>query len=284
MLRYRILSVLVIVSLSLPLSPNCRASSAGVSIFELPVNARNLGMGKVYAGLNHENFGLLDGPALTSLYSNPFGELTYATAEFRGAHFGISYRELRYGELTERDFRGNPTGDTFRYRCRGITGLLNGSINNVRFGVKGRVLQKRTGVNYIGGSLSSSLTWEISPFILGAGFSNLITSEILEPGEGSGPWKRELTIGLGFNGDRFNLGMDLEAELHERGVEPNGIRLGAEWWLTNFAALRTGIVDQQRHTIGWGIRGKNVRINYALFHHSELPESHFVSFSWVFGD
>jgi len=284
MLRYRKLSALVIVSLLLSLSLNCQAGSTGSSIFGLPVTARSLVMGNVYADFRRENSGLLDGPTLTSLYSNQFGELSYATAELRSNNWAISYRELRSGELTERGFRGKPTGNTFRYRRRGLTGQFSKLINDVRLKLKGRVLQKRTGVNYLGGSLSPSVSCEINPFVFGAEFHNLITSRIFESDEGSSPWNKELTFGFGFDGGRFNFGMDIEAELHERGVEPGGIRLGSELWITDFVAVRIGVLDQLRHTIGWEIRGGNIHVNYAFLRHSELPDSHFVSFSWVFED
>jgi len=221
---------------------------------------------------------------ISSLYSNQFGELTYATVVFKCNNFGISYRELQSGELKERDFRGKPTGNTFRYRRRGLSGQFSKLINNVRLKLKGRVLQKRTGVNYLGGSLSPSFTYEINPFAFDAEFSNLITSELFGPDEDSSLWNKELTFGLGFNGNRFNFGIDIEAELHERGVAPNGIRLGSEWWITNFAAVRIGVLDQMRHTIGCGIRSSNIRIDYAFLRHSELPNNHFISFGWVFGD
>ena len=250
-------------------------------------------MGKISTGFGVDPISPKDSKAgtrvsketeISSLYSNQFGELTYATVALQSNNFGISYRELRSGELNERNFRGEPTGNTFRYRRRGLAGQFTKSINSVELELKGRLLQKRASANYLSGSLSPSFTCEIRPFVFVAGFSNLITSELFAQDEGSSPWTRELTFGLGFNGKRFNLGLDLEAEFHERGVEPNGIRLGSEWWITNFAAVRIGILDQLRYTIGWGIRGSNIRVDYAFLRHAELPNSHFISFGWIFGD
>ncbi|MFW6006198.1 MAG: hypothetical protein ACOC9A_02010 [Candidatus Bipolaricaulota bacterium] len=281
----------IIALVFLLLSLNYQAESAGIeSLFELPPDARSLGTGEVSPGILDGSTGPFYNPdeeknpgnwELSSLYANQFEEFHYATVSLRSKNIGVSYRRLSFGKLSERDLWGNPTGSSFRYCSQGLTGRVGKSFGRVGLSVKGRIIQKGTGDRVLSGSLSPGLSYELSPVRVGLTFSNLIGGEISSSGSGSSPWNKELTFGLGFETGNFRTGVDVEAEFHERGVEPNGLRAGLEWWIRNFLALRLGIMDDLRQAIGWGIRGKNIQLDYAYLRHDELSNSHFVSLSWI---
>ncbi|MCF7890549.1 hypothetical protein K9M78_04950 [Candidatus Bipolaricaulota bacterium] len=289
--RSRKLYISIIVPIFLFFSINFQAGGAGTnSLFELPLDARSLAMGKVSVSLGDRITDTFYSPAgsnepgksaVSSLYANHFGELHYATLSLRSGGFGVSYRRLGSGKLTERDLWGNPTGNSFRYYSQGLVGRIGRSFGRTVLGIKGRILQKQIGDGFLGGSLSPEVIYELSPIRFGAVISNLVARDISGSEGNSNAWNRELILGLGFERDNFRAGFDVEAEFHDRGVEPNGFRAGVEWWITRFAALRLGIMDQLRHTIGWGIRRKNIQIDYAYLRHGDLPNSHFVSFSWI---
>lgn len=285
------LYISIIALLFLFLSLDCHAASTGIdSLFELPLDARSMGIGKVSLGILADSAGafdnLLEGKKpgkweLSSLYANQLGELHYATLNLRIKNIGVSYRRLSSGELTERDLRGNETGRSFRYRNQGLVGRIGRSFGRIGLLLKGRIIQKGIEDGVLSGSLTPGLSYEISPVRVGLTFSNLIGGEISSSGGGSRTWNKELTFGLGFETGNFIAGIDLEAEFHDRGVEPNGLSAGIEWWIRNFVALRLGIMDDLRQAIGWGIRGENIQLDYAYLRHGELSNSHFVSFSWI---
>lgn len=280
----------IIVLLFLSISINCQAVATGTdSLFELPQDARSLGMGKVSVGLSSELTGPFYDPAeakesrrteVSSLYANQLGELGYTVFTLHSGKAGLSYRRLCSGELTQRDLQGNPTGESFRYYSQGLTGRIGRSFGPTELCIKGNILQKEIGEGFLGGSFSPGFIYEISPIRFGAVMSNLVAGEISSSEDAPRPWREELTFGLGFERGNFKAGFDVEAEFHDRGVEPNGFRAGAEWWITRFAAIRLGVMDELRSTIGWGIRGENIQIDYAYLQHGGLPSSHFISFSW----
>lgn len=281
---------IAIIALFLFFLLNCQAGfTATDSLFELPLNARNLGTGKASVCLSNGRTGFFfnhpkgkepSEAAISSLYANQFGELHYAAFDIRSRNVGLSYRRLGTGGLIERDLRGNSNGKSFQYYSQGLVGRIGGSFGPTFLSINSQLLQKGTGDGFLGWSLSPEFIYKISPFSFSAVMSNLVTGEMTPSEDDPSPWSEELTFGFGFDQGNFEAGFDVEAEFHDRGVEPNGFRAGMEWWIKSFAAIRLGVMDKLRHTVGWGIRGENIQIDYAYLRHDELPNSHFVSFSW----
>lgn len=292
MSRSRKLYTSIIALLFLFFSLNYQAVSTGTnSLFELPLDARRLGIGQVSIVFENKSTSYFDDPpreqesgksAITSLYVNQFGELNYASLSLKKRDMGFSYRRLSSGKLRKRDLRGNPTGNSFRYFSQGLGGRIDRKFGLARLGIKGQILHKQIERSFLGGSLSPEFTYEIEPFRFGAKFSNLISNQFYPSEYDSNPWAKEVTFGLGIELNNFRAGLEVESEFHDRGVEPNSFRVGGEWWIARFAALRLGIMDDLRHTMGWGIRGDNIQVDYAYLWHAELPNSNFVSVSWLF--
>ncbi len=284
------ISIIALIFLFFPF--NYQAVSTGTnSLFELPLDASSLGMGQVSIGLGNRSTGPsvvptrrreTDKSAITSLYANQFGELHYACLSLKKRHVGLSYRRLSSDKLSKRDLQGNPTGKNFRYFSQSLTGRIAGRVGRAKLGIKGQFLHKQIERSLLGGSLSPELSYEIKPFRFEAEFSNIISYQFSPSEYDTSPWGKEVTFGVGFESNNFRAGLEVEAELHDRGVEPNNFRVGAEWWLARFAALRLGIMDDLRHTIGWGLRGDDIQFDYAYLRHADLPNSHFFSVSWLF--
>ena len=266
-------------------------SALSRSLFALPADARSLAIGKVSINSFYGNkapfshfsvLGRTEEPSITTLYSNQFGELNYGALTFRTGNSKLSYLRLGAGELTARDLLGNPTGENFSYYSQGLSGSTGKSYDRFGLELEGKVLHRSTGNDYIGVAVSPELSYEASPFRIGVSFSNLLSAQIHGDDETDNQWRRELLFEFVIEKGSFGMGLELEGEFHERGVEPNGYRAGAEWWINRFLALRLGLLGNLRHTIGFGARIENIQIDYAYLRHAELPNNHYVSLSWFF--
>ncbi|MGQ9630839.1 MAG: hypothetical protein ACUVXI_11095 [bacterium] len=63
----------------------------------------------------------------------------------------------------------------------------------------------------------------------------------------------------------------------------NAFNLGSELWIVEWLALRLGWQSNPiRYTAGAGVKCGDISLDYALLSHSQLPATHFASFTYTF--
>lgn len=284
------IAVLIIMVIGFSVGFISVGSSGPEVLFDLSQGARSRGMGKVGVGLSGGGNLLSRNPALitdnskprlSSLYSRPFDEYSHYNLRFGFGYFRASYTELRAGNIVERDLYGDPTGSSFSYGSHGVVAGAGGKIEDIGLGLKGKGFYSSVREGQFLYSLTPGLVYSWKPFRIGAVFSNLLsTPKTLD--QDTDYWGKQLAFGLGFVTDDLRIGVDLETEIGEGRMKVGLYRAGIEWWMKDYLALRGGFNGNREKSLGFGIRGGSIRLDYAYTFHEELPDSYALSLGWVF--
>ena len=290
--RNRIAAVaLLFVVASLSVNFISLGNSGPEVLFDLSQGARKRAMGKVGVGLAGGGMKFSRNPALirdkvkprlSSLYSRPFEEYSHYNLSFGFQHFRGSYTGLRAGNIVERDLYGEPTGTSFSFSSHGMVAGAGGKIGNVGLGLQGKGFYGSAGERQFLYSLTPGLSFSWKPFRVGAVLTNLLSSPKTLDQE-SGYWDRRMAFGFGFVTDDLRIGVDMETEIGDGKFGVGLYRAGIEWWARDYLALRGGFNGNREQSFGFGLRGGNIRIDYAYTFHDQLPDSYAVSLGWVFG-
>lgn len=274
------------------------AKSAGVSSAEflkIAVGARPVGMGEAYAAMARGAEAAYWNPAgladqkmveVLSMYSDWFADTSfqYAGVVVPSKQFGpvgISYSLFNYGNIPGYDSSGARTADVLA----GDSAITLSIARNIR-----KNLNAGINVKYINESLDSinATTFAFDAGVLLAlrpdvhlamvaknqlGSLKFISSEAYTPGE--------ITIGVAASGFRVD-GLNLAADYTFTSSEDNYLNLGAEYYFTDFFALRLGS-SKNRLQGGLGFWAPAFRLDYAYVPYENLGPTHRVSFTLRFG-
>jgi len=286
-----------------------------VGLFQLEKGARPLAMGGAFVAMADDENALFYNPAgLSTLrelfvhgrFESRFAKVSSGTASFVLPNVGGQLAFMSVGGATRRDASGQGQG-SLDYGQIGIT-LGGGASLDRTLGIGlplSMGLQLRT---YSVGTLpgGSGTAFSLSPSFLfreirleplGIPMEKLrvgmMATDLLSPGitygsghaEGWGPGLRLGVAGTLTGG--FTVAMDVEAD--------GTFHLGSEWTRPHldFGGLglgelyvRGGIRNEGvmwKPSLGFGVRAGDLKLDYALVAHTDLPWVHRVSISYVFG-
>ena len=283
-----VLTSICIFALSVSTVADVDEYSSTASLFKIGTGARPLGMGNAFVGLADGSGSLFYNPAglafrkkasLTSFYTEQYGSLSYGSVQFSRQNMGLSYLQLSSGTLEERDLYGNTTGE-FGFTSRGVIGAYARKFHSAGLALQGKVYNTANRDSAIGYSLSPSVLYRVEPFQIGAIFKNLVSTDIFYDKDYTEPWQKELTIGIAYLKDNLKVGLDFDALLDKRGIEPGVVRLGAEGVVFSHVSLRAGVTSKLQNSIGLSVNLKDWRFDYSFRFHRELNNIHRLSFTF----
>jgi len=293
------LSVLLLLFLIGRPSPSLAATS-GLDFLKMGVGARPLALGEAYVALADDINAIYWNPAGLVQLGRPEVGFTYNKwFEDIGYHFlGYSYPlnnsilalsvyYLGGGDIEGSDRGGNPTGDfsvydlafAFSYSRKLIDGLSAGlNFKFIREKLEDEV------ANAFAFDLGALYKTEIHNLDLGVNIQNIGTEVKFVKESASLPlnYKFGLAYKL-FPANPLTLTLDVN-KLKNKSIY---FCLGAECWITDYLALRIGskfdpdIRDRIR--FGLGLKGGNLRLDYAYTPHKILGDTHQFSVGFYFG-
>jgi len=294
-----ILSLILILAL-IPRPCLSVASSTGLDFLKIGVGARALALGEAYVAVADD---------ITAIYWNPAGlvQLTQPEAGFTynewfediGYHFfgyshplnssnlAFSVYYLGGGDVQSMDAVGNPTGEfsvydlalAFSYSRKLVKGLSAGL--NFKF-IKEK-LDDRVG-NAFAFDLAALYKTGIDNLDLGLNIQNIGTR--IEFIRESASLPLNFRFGMAYKLFPHNP-LTLALDFNKLKNEGAYFGIGAECWITDYAALRIGskfdpdIKDRIR--FGLGFKVKNLRLDYAYTPHKILGDTHQFSAGLYFG-
>lgn len=277
-----------------------------VSIYDLGMGARPLGMGGAFAALADDENALLYNPAglatldqlhFGSLFESRFGRVNDGSVALVAPHFGGSLFFLNIGNISQTDATGQPQG-TFNYGNFGLVAGAGYRLSDLfaselplALGAQLKFLSVSTlpAGSGIGFALTPALLMDLSQFQMGflglhdlrAGLmlQNLIGLSLCYGSGHCEPWALGARLGLaaGFSTD-LTLALDLETS--------GKIHLGGEWHMQRADLLRQGLEELALRagvmttgnifsfTAGFGVAYQNFSLDYAFISHPELAGSH----------
>jgi len=283
-----------------------------VSLLDIGMGARTLGMGGAFTGLADDEQALFYNPAglatlarlrLNSLYESRFGLASYGSVSLALRNFGLGIFFLNLGNIPKRDEQGRQV-ETFAYSQIALIGsfglplrqFLTAAPENLALGLRAKFYRVSTLQEGSGSSLAldPALMLDLGEVQLGIKVSKLRVGLIIENllgldlRYGSGHvehWRLGLRLGASTTlFERLTAALDLETSgtLH-LGFEYRlrELKLDAE---TAELALRLGAFmgDQSSLTFGLGLMLRNFQVDYAFIAHPQLPGSHRLSLALAF--
>jgi len=247
---------------------------------EVDLSARAVGMGGAYTGLSDEGTGLFYNPSgLTQLRS---GEITFFTSQLFGLK-EFTYLVFAYGQPTpygsaglgfsqfgEKSYREQVLVLSYSNQWKNL--LIGGSLKGMNLSIE------EFGSDHALG-MDMGLLWRLKEDLnLGAVGKN-INGPALGNGEGL---PQSIQFGLSFHPEReILLNLDLNQEMIQGSRLPIQFRLGQEYLVSDFFALRAGwVTSPQTLTggVGFGLHG--IHLDYGVRSHPELGLTHSLALSY----
>lgn len=264
------------------------------SLFEIGVGARAMGMGNAFIGLaddeaaafyNPAGLAFFRGVGANSFFSSQFGSFSYLSFCIAFRNYGFSFLQLDSGMLEALDEDGHPIGN-FHYASRAGVLSLGFSplgIGMVGIGSKVKIYQASSySTDGFGWSLSPAWLFTVGNFRLGFSLENLLAADVRFSNGHIEPWNRDLRLGGSFSWRNVRAAFGVENILARRGY--NGAiqaQLGVEAWF-DFLGIRFGIAHNQL-TLGTSVAWNQVRFDYAMALHPQLPLTHRLALDVRFG-
>ena len=307
-------ATIVLISVLIWIGPPAQGQQL-VGLFQLEEGTRPIAMGGAFVAVADDENALFYNPAgLTSLrelfvhgrFESRFAKVTAGTASFVLPNVGAQLAFLTVGDATRRNDRGQDQG-ALDYGQIGIT--VGGGADLDRTLDIGLPLSMGLQLKiYSVGTLAggSGTAFSLSPSFLFREIRiepggipmeklrfGLIANDLLSPGiaygsghsEGWGPGLR-LGAAATLTGG-FTVAMDIEAD--------GTFHVGSEWTKPHldFGGLGLGelyvrggvrnIGAMLAPSLGFGIRAGDLKLDYAMVAHTDLPWIHRLSISYVFG-
>jgi len=258
-----------------------------VSIFELGVSARTLGMGGAFIALANDEAAVFYNPAglpqlsktrFSSLFTRPFGAYSYGVLSAAERGWGGYLLLLDSDTLEERDLYGNPIGN-FRYTS---TGLLLGwghqLIGNFSLGLQAKGYGLASPTQAFGLALSPAILFQEGPRSYGLVWRNLLSTGTRFNDGHIEPWVSDMAVGLAWRFDKLTYCIDFTENLITRG-DIRCVRMGFECTGFGPIVLRAG-TNRDWSSVGGSVHWKDLRIDFAYLLHYALPDSYIVSLSY----
>lgn len=279
------------------------SGTRAAEFLKIGASGRQAAMGDAAVGLSDDAGGALSSPAA-------WGRLRRHEISLLRTQWleGVNYTGLVYGHSTERcgnwgasllwldvpDIQGyDAAGGTARSPVEaGDRALLLGygrSFGPLSLGANlKRVEQNLAGIKANAFAADLGAHWETSRSALGTlslGFAVRNAGEevrFIREG-GRLPLSHDFGLGYSSRGDSLRLAADLS--LAEGGTLRH--RLGAEYWILNILALRTGLTPESDIgpglSFGFGIRVRGIQLDYAFAGQGDLNNIHRLSLRCQFG-
>jgi len=260
------------------------------SFLKIGVGARAASMGEAFTALADDGTSLYWNPAgliqikqreLSATYNLWFQGISQGYVSFGfpslGGTLGLGANYVDMGHIEGRDEQGNPTGDFGASDVHLFAGYAD-KFKNTSWGITvgwlKDTIDKDTKTTFLG---NIGLLYPLTErFTLGVVAQN-IGSEL-----GSDPLPLTLKIGAASKSETLTLAVDVAKP------QDNEIYycLGAEWWLRNVLALRTGYKTNQDIgqglTAGIGYKFGRICLDYAYVPYGDLGDTHRISLGMKF--
>lgn len=258
-----------------------------VSIFELGVSARTLGLGGTFIGLADDESAVYYNPAglpslsqtdLSSLFTRPFGAYSYGVLGAAEHGFGGELLILDSDTLEKRDLYGNPTG-SFRYTSAGVVlGWGHRVAHNLSLGLQAKLYELAFPTQALGLALSPSILFQEGSRTYGIVWRNFLNTGVKYVDGHSEPWISDVAIGFSWRGNEVTYCLDLTENLITRG-DIKCVRMGCEYTGFNPLILRVG-TNRDWSSFGLSIHWKALQIDIAYLIHYALPNTYVVSLKY----
>ncbi len=282
-------------------------AQTAVTLFDLGVGVRPLGMGGAFVALADDEYAALYNPAglaylaglsISSTYERRFGASNYFDAVGGFPRFGGGLSLFSFGSVEGRNEQDQPTG-SFGYLQLGLAaagGLalsdlplgFTGGFQNVAMGAQLKFL----GISTVeeGSGMGAALTWGLllrmeRPLALPIEEIRLGTTLENLPGLGTS-WPLRWVVGLAIRPiSEIAVALDfaLPFEFHFGGEFR--VPIPAPLPVPPEIALRAGLFMQGgvfSFTAGIGLGVGSFRFDYAFVSHPQLPGSHRLALAWHF--
>lgn len=310
-MRSKALFFSILLVLGLMLSPPAWAQLPTITLSDLGVGVRALGMGEAFVGLSDDEQAIFYNPAglaylpritMSAFYESHFAGSDYFNASAAMRHLGLGLGLFNFGTLEQRDANDQVTGSlgylSFSFigaaalslnelplrELRGLGALALGmrakylGISTLTpgggagFGIDPAFMVNLEGIRILGLSLEALRT--------GLALENLLSTGTFYEGGRQEPWTAKLRLGTALLLKDLAVGLDLAVpfELHlgsELRFRP--LRELGELAIRAGGMLRGGVFSL---TMGFGIQVLEFRLDYAFMSHPQLPFSHRLALSW----
>jgi hypothetical protein len=277
--------------------------TTGGNILNIPVGARAIAMGEAYTAMaddasslywNPAGLALLNQSQASFMYNQNIQDMTYSHAsvatplENGGLGGGLSY--LSFGKINGYDTIGNPTGDVNAYSgVATVGGAWLGENWSAGFNAKG-VQAGLADVKATGFASDLGLNLVYPEEVMGGTLRAAATVRNLGTGlkflQETDPFPAEFRLGVAAL-QMMNKKLNLSADYGKTRDNTSSAYLGAEYWIGQFLAFRTGYADNHTESnglrFGMGIKVKDLSFDYAYSQYGDLGLSHRFEMTYRFG-
>ncbi len=277
------LSICLMLSIALSVQTSAQEVQGKISLLELGVGARALGMGGAYASLGGDADSLMYNPAglafmessqLSGYISRPFEAFNHLAMGYALPNFGVSILEMNLSSVMETNEFGNPTGRALNYVSRSaIAGFGYEIVDGAAFGAQVKLYNEESGpLSGFGWAVDPAILYRTDSFSLGAVWRNAINENIEYDNDYEETWTDDLVIGgswkLIIDED---VSMLVAADVSGLTGEEMKLQLGSEMWLGQLG-LRLGL-DRGQFTAGASVLYRDLQIHWAYAFHDTLPQT-----------
>jgi len=283
--------VALLLAASLALVAHAEEFVNTVSIFEIGGSVRAIGMGGTFIAVADDDAAVFYNPAglaqlersmFSSLFTRPFGEYSYGRLSAAQTGWGAQFLLLDSHTLVERDEFGNPVGE-FRHTETGFVlsvGVQVGAGFSV--GIQGKLHAVVLPSQGMGLSLSPALMFEEGERTYALVWRNSLSTDLQFAGGSTEPWTPDLAAGVSWRTDAEIYAVDFTERLVTRG-DTSSDRVGIETIRFHPLVLRIG-THREGSSFGASLEWQDLRLDFAYVLHYALPDSYYVSVSYIWDD